>query len=148
MSFPYIAPVDGGSFCVTVNAIVEFFMQEDVEVAQEGNDPLVYLHLRNGNFTKGLFKHVAEASSVSTRTQPLRIMVSPWRIEDEDLRDFADHLSYRYRGTPGELRVYDFPAEQRGASAAMHLQIVLFPSNMLGIYRARRPSRGFLESDE
>ncbi|KAH7723028.1 hypothetical protein AAVH_09501 [Aphelenchoides avenae] len=112
--------------------------------------PILYeqLDVSNGRCTKDLFKRLVEASSLSTRTLPLRITVSPARFEDEDLRDFAEHLSYRQRGTPRQARIYDFPGEQQGADAAMHLQIVLSQGNRLELFRARRPNFFFHKSDE
>lgn len=82
------------------------------------------------------------------RTRPLRILVRPLRFEEENLRDFAEHLSYRKRGQSRELRIYDFPGEQSGTDASMHLQIALFPGDRLELVRARRPNHRFRESDE
>ncbi|KAH7719611.1 hypothetical protein AAVH_12966 [Aphelenchoides avenae] len=169
--------MDRGNFCVTDDAVVEFCMREDDEVAQEGNDPLVYPDFRNGSFTKGLFKRVVQVI-VSWHVYPGHVSLGPvtkncfttlltkferrgklridahsaapnfrvpWRVENEDIRDFAAHLSYvRDRGTSGEMRVYDFPGEQREAVAAVHLQMVLYPHNMLKVIRARRPQHIFL----
>lgn len=81
------------------------------------------------------------------RTQPLRIFVSAVPVEDEDLRDFALHLSYRDRGTPEELRIYDFPGAQQGTIAAIHLQIALYWGNSLELIRARRPHVYFKKLD-
>ncbi|KAH7710428.1 CBN-AGL-1 protein [Aphelenchoides avenae] len=89
-----------------------------------------------------------KANSVSMRTSPLRIAVSPLRLEDEDLRDFAERLSYRHRGQPPQLRIYDFPAEQQGAFAAMRLQIALHPGNRLELNRAPLPNLYFYKPDE
>lgn len=85
---------------------------------------------------------------MSTRTHPLRVIVSPVPVEDEDLRDFAQHVSYRQRGTPEQLRIYDFPGEQHGAINAMHLRIVLHPNNKLVMLRAQRHHEFFQDSDE
>jgi hypothetical protein len=85
------------------------------------------------------------------RMQTLRIEVGlyPRRIEDEDLREFAQHVSYRDRDTQSEKRIYYFPGEQRGEDAAMDLQIVLEPRyNTLRMIRARRLSRFFYKADE
>lgn len=82
---------------------------------------------------------------MSTSPQPLRIAVSPLRIEEGDLHDFAPHLSYRKRGTPWQLRIYDFPG---GTTAAMHLQISLSQGDTLEMVRARRSHYIFYESDE
>ncbi|KAH7722994.1 hypothetical protein AAVH_09466 [Aphelenchoides avenae] len=79
------------------------------------------------------------------RTRPLRITVSPVRFEEEDLRDFAQHLTYREHGAPRQLRIYDFPVDQQGADAPMHLQIVLHSDNTLETIRAQRLSP-FLKS--
>ncbi|KAH7700286.1 hypothetical protein AAVH_32595 [Aphelenchoides avenae] len=92
--------------------------------------------------------YLQAASSVSTRTQSLKIVVSPSPVEDEDLRDFSQHLSYCYRGKWNQLRIYDFPGEQHGAAAAIHLQIVLHPDKRLEIFRALRHDLLFFESDE
>lgn len=82
---------------------------------------------------------------MSARTQSLRIIVSPVRFEEEDLRDFSRHLSYRNRGKPYQMRIYDFPG---GANSAMDLQIVLREDNSLELVRARRPHIFFHSSDE
>ncbi|KAH7710431.1 hypothetical protein AAVH_22281 [Aphelenchoides avenae] len=47
-----------------------------------------------------------------------------------------------------ELRIYDFPGEQRGTDATMHLQIVLYQDDRFELIRARRPSPFLHESDE
>ncbi|KAH7695599.1 hypothetical protein AAVH_37338, partial [Aphelenchoides avenae] len=88
------------------------------------------------------------ASALSMSTQPLIIVASPVPVEEEDLRDFVQHLSYRYRGQPEQLRIYDFPSEQHGPAAAMHLQIVLHPNNRLELIRAQRPDPLFYKTDE
>lgn len=49
----------------------------------------------------------------------------PVRFDDEDLREYAQHLTYHDRGSWWRKRIYDFPCEQRGAATAMRLQIVL-----------------------
>lgn len=58
------------------------------------------------------------------RTLPHRIEVSPLRFEDEDLRDFAHHLSSKH-GRDVEWSTYEFPGEQRGDGAAMDMEITL-----------------------
>ncbi|KAH7714711.1 hypothetical protein AAVH_17910 [Aphelenchoides avenae] len=147
-TFTNSAPVDGGSFCVTDDAIVDFCAQADVQISQEGYAQFKELHLYNGRFTKDLFKRLIEASALSTHTQRLQICVSPIRFKDEDLRDFAQHLSYRNRGETFQQRIYDFPGELHGADDAMHLQIVLSQENDgLEIIRARRPDPLFCEPD-
>ncbi|KAH7713279.1 hypothetical protein AAVH_19393, partial [Aphelenchoides avenae] len=86
------------------------------------------------------------ASNVSMRTQPLRITGGLERVEEEDLRDFAPYVFYRQRD---DLLSYDFPDEQNGDSATMHLRIAFRPSaSYLQIVRARRPNRLFYEPDE
>ncbi|KAH7695645.1 hypothetical protein AAVH_37294, partial [Aphelenchoides avenae] len=110
-SFSRAGPVDGDSFHVTDDALVEFCAQSDVQIDQE-REQLEELELQDGSFTKDLFKRLVEAHSVSMRTQPLRITVSPLRFEDEDLRDFAQYLSYRNRGSLWPMRTYNFPCEQ------------------------------------
>ncbi|KAH7701558.1 hypothetical protein AAVH_31307 [Aphelenchoides avenae] len=130
------APVDGGSFGVTDDAVVDFCVQPN-DCDAEGRQLVLY----NGSFTKDLFKRLVEAIAVSTHTQPLHITVSPVPFQDEDLRDFAQHLSDHYRDPL--LRVYDFPDEQRGVDDPMHLQIVLRPNNRLDLIRAQRPNRFF-----
>lgn len=90
-----------------------------------------------------------QASSVSTRTQPLHITLSPSPVEVEDLRDYAQYLSYRNLGQRHQTRIYDFPDEQHAADASMHLQIVFrWEEGILVITRAQRPSPFFYESDE
>lgn len=85
---------------------------------------------------------------MSVRTRPLRIIVSPSPVEDEDLREFAQHLSLHRRGESWQIRMYDFPGEQQGAVAAMDLQIVLrSEGNKLVLIRARRPHNFFYKSD-
>ncbi|KAH7723015.1 hypothetical protein AAVH_09487 [Aphelenchoides avenae] len=139
---------------MTDDAIVDFCVQEDVPVDKEKDaEPKQRLHgelvVRNGRCTKDLFKRLVEASSMSLRTQSLRIAVFPLRfVEEENLRDFAQHLSYRHRGMPHEVRIYDFPGEQHGAVAAVHTQIVLHSDNILEMIRARRPNPVFDVSDE
>ncbi|KAH7673230.1 hypothetical protein AAVH_42290 [Aphelenchoides avenae] len=93
-SFPYVSPVDGDSFYVTDDAVVEFCAQQDVQVLQE-REQLEELTLCRGRFTKDLFKRLVEASSASNRTRPLGMEVSPVHFEDEDLREYAQHLTYR-----------------------------------------------------
>ncbi|KAH7722967.1 hypothetical protein AAVH_09437 [Aphelenchoides avenae] len=82
-SFPHVAPVDGGCFFVSDDAIVELYMLQDIQVGQEEDEPYVQLELHNGSFTNYLFKRLVEASSVSTRTQSLKIVLSPSPVEDE-----------------------------------------------------------------
>ncbi|KAH7702672.1 hypothetical protein AAVH_30170 [Aphelenchoides avenae] len=127
-SFPKEVPVDGGRFCVTDDAIVELCVQQNIQNRQEEEGPVAKLELSlyNGSFTKDLFKRLVEASTASMRTQPLQIVVSPARVKDEDLRAFAQHLSYRY----------------------LDLQIVLHPDNSLEMIRARRGHASLKESDE
>ncbi|KAH7720482.1 hypothetical protein AAVH_12015 [Aphelenchoides avenae] len=125
IQFLNMVPVDGGSFPVTDDAIIDFCVQEDAPIGQ-ARRPDGELVVCNGTFTKDLFKRLVEASSVSKRAHPLRIAVSPVRVEDDDLRDFEHRLSHPNGGTQ---RVYDFPGEQHGAVAAMHLQIVLHADN-------------------
>lgn len=81
------------------------------------------------------------------RTQSLRVFLRPVHFENEDLRDFAQRLSYRYRGTEIETRIYDFPGKQHGKVAAMDLQIAL-QCDTLTMIRARRPNAYFQSSDE
>ncbi|KAH7715349.1 hypothetical protein AAVH_17282 [Aphelenchoides avenae] len=89
------------------------------------------------------------ASAVSARTQPLRIVVSPVHLEDEDLRGFEEHLSYRdtafVRYVFQPVAVYEF--EQHGAATAMHLKIELC-GDKLTLIRARPDSCLFEEPDE
>ncbi|KAH7693420.1 hypothetical protein AAVH_39544 [Aphelenchoides avenae] len=155
--FPRKVPVDGGSFCATDDAVVAFCLQPDVLVGQEEDAPkkkkkaYAELALYHGRFTKGLFKRLVEACYLSKRTQPLRIFVSPVRIEDEDLHDFAQHLVYRRNaGTVYELRIYDFyEYDDDEQGVGMHVQIVLHSENDgLELILARGPNRLFYESDE
>lgn len=79
--------------------------------------------------------------------------MEPVRFEEEDLRDFMQHLSYRNRRTRWEVRVYDFRGEPRGEGAAMDLQITLersprWTGDRLQMIRARRPNPYFESSDE
>lgn len=74
--------------------------------------------------------------------------MSPVRLEDEDLQDFAQHLSYRQRGQRGQVRIYDFPGEQHGAVAGMRLQIALSGVSRLEVIRAPRSRYDFYEPDE
>ncbi|KAH7710681.1 hypothetical protein AAVH_22017 [Aphelenchoides avenae] len=147
--FQNMVPLDGVSFHATDDAIIDFCVQEDVPTFDQEDTCPLRLHQElvvcNGTFTKGLFKRLVQASSVSKRVRPLRIFVSAVRVEDDDLRDFAQLLSHRGRGTPLEVRIYDFPGEQRGAVAAMHMQIVLHPNDKLELIRAQRPSELFHE---
>lgn len=85
---------------------------------------------------------------MSTRTQPLRIAVSRSHVEEEDLRDFAQYLSYGNDLVYGRLRIYDFPDKQRGTVAPMHLQIVLSRGGRLELIRAQRPHDAFYKPDE
>ncbi|KAH7708156.1 hypothetical protein AAVH_24584 [Aphelenchoides avenae] len=148
-TFTNRAPMDGSRFCVTDDAIIDFCAQPDVQISQEGYAQFKELHLYNGSFTKNLFKRLVEASALSTHTQRLQICVSPIRFKDEDLRDFAQHLSYRNRGETFQQRIYDFPGELHGAAGAMHLQIVLSQENDgLEMIRALRPDTLFYEPDE
>ena len=78
------------------------------------------------------------------RTQSLRVIVEPIRIEEEDLYGFAQHLSYCDHG---RMRIYDFPGKQRGEGAPIDLQIALW-DDMLFMVRARRPNAYFRSSDE
>ncbi|KAH7698862.1 hypothetical protein AAVH_34039, partial [Aphelenchoides avenae] len=146
MTFYNLVPVDADNFGLTDDAIVDFCVQDDVQIGQEGDATAQRsyeeLDVCNGSFTKELFKRLVEASSASTRTQPLQITVSPFPFEEEDLRDFSQYLS-RQRGEPYPFRVYDFPVEQQGADAAIHLQIVLHPGNTLTMLRAQRPNSYF-----
>ncbi|KAH7708157.1 hypothetical protein AAVH_24585 [Aphelenchoides avenae] len=89
-----------------------------------------------------------QASSASTRTQPLRIVVSSTSFDDDDFRQFAHCLSYRDRGQPRQVRIYDFLGEQHGAITAVDLQIVLHSDSTIEIIRTRRPDCFFRESDE
>lgn len=57
------------------------------------------------------------------------------RFEDEDLRDYAQHVSYDRWPT----RIYNFPCEQHGAVAAMRLQIMLHYNELI-LTRARHDS--------
>ncbi|KAH7697353.1 hypothetical protein AAVH_35565 [Aphelenchoides avenae] len=144
-----LVPVDGGKFPVTDDALVDFCLQEDVPIGKEAVEPESLTVVANGSFTKDLFKRLVEASSVSARAQPFRILASWPRVEEEDLRDFSQHLSYRQRGTPHQLRIYDFPGEQQGAVAPMDLQITLYDGDdTLAMIRAQRPNFFFWESDE
>ncbi|KAH7710830.1 hypothetical protein AAVH_21884 [Aphelenchoides avenae] len=90
-------PVDGNSFCVTDDAIVNFFVQRDAQLDEERGQR-EELTVYRGSFTKDLFKRLVEANPVSMRTRPLRITVSALRFEDKDLRDYAQNLSYSDRG--------------------------------------------------
>ncbi|KAH7702551.1 hypothetical protein AAVH_30289 [Aphelenchoides avenae] len=137
-------PVDGGSFCVTDDAVVDFCIQENLQVHQEG-EQLEELTLHYGSFTKDLFKRLVEASSMSMRVRPLRITVSTVRFEDEDLRDYAQHLTYSGPGCP--KRIYHFCCKQHGAVTAMCLEIVLEGSELI-MSRARHGSLRFYEADE
>lgn len=151
MLFPSTVPVDGGNFCVTDEGIVDFLLQGDIPMDEEEDPPSRLcgdLRVYNSSPTKDLFKRLVGASSVSLRSEPLRIIVSPARFEEEDLRDFAQHLSHAGRGRPGQLRIYDFPGEQHGAIAAVHLQIVLERDNRLEMIRAQRPNPFFYKSDD
>ncbi|KAH7723027.1 hypothetical protein AAVH_09500 [Aphelenchoides avenae] len=145
--FPEMAPADGDIFRVTDDAIVDFFLLDEGRVAPMWK-PYAELVVFNGRFTKALFKRLVEANTVSVRTRPLRIIVSPSPVEDEDLREFAQHLSLHRRGESWQIRMYDFPGEQQGAVAAMDLQIVLrSEGNKLVLIRARRPHNFFYKSD-
>lgn len=66
---------------------------------------------------------------MSTRTQPLRIVVSPVRVDDE------------------YLRVYEFGGEQDEAVPAMRLKIELH-GDQLTLIRARPDNGLFEEEDE
>ncbi|KAH7722962.1 hypothetical protein AAVH_09432 [Aphelenchoides avenae] len=145
--FPRKVPVDGGSFCATDDAVVDFCMQPDVQIGPEGdapksNKPYRALVLYHGRFTKALFKRLVEASAAYTPTQPLRIFVSPVPTQDEDLRDFAEYLWYRrHSGTVYQLRIYNFGDP---SDAPVDLQIVLHSENDgLELIRAPRSSRFF-----
>ena len=72
--------------------------------------------------------------------------MSPSRVDDEDLRELAPYLSYRHRGQPEQLRIYDLPDERHGA--AMHLQIVLSRGDRLELIRAERSYYNFYKPDE
>lgn len=76
------------------------------------------------------------------RTRPLQITVSPVRFEEEGLRDYAQHLTYRRRGQLWQQRIYDFPCEQHGAATGMRLQIVLERETLI-LIRNRHDSIGF-----
>ncbi|KAH7723001.1 hypothetical protein AAVH_09473 [Aphelenchoides avenae] len=144
-------PVDGGRFAVTDDAIVEFCVQPDVQTDQEGDaskQKYGELKVYKGKFTKTSSSVWLRQALCRRARRTLRIVVSPVRFEEEDLRDFAQHLSYRQRGWPGQERIYDFPGEQHDADAAMDLQIALFPGDRLEVVRARRPNPLFRESDE
>ncbi|KAH7696287.1 hypothetical protein AAVH_36644, partial [Aphelenchoides avenae] len=82
------------------------------------------------------------ASSVSVRTRPLRITVSPVCFEEEDLRDYAQYLTYRDRGRPWQQRIYSFPCTQRGAVTSTRLQLVLERETLI-LSRARQGSLRF-----
>ncbi|KAH7704709.1 hypothetical protein AAVH_28094 [Aphelenchoides avenae] len=73
-SFPFNGPVDGDRFYVTDDAVVEFGVQQDAQLDQEGEE-LEKLTVRHGGFTKDLFKRLVEASSMSKRTRPFGIRV-------------------------------------------------------------------------
>ncbi|KAH7723031.1 hypothetical protein AAVH_09504 [Aphelenchoides avenae] len=147
--FQNLMPVDGGNFPLTDDALVDFCMQEDIPIDQGAVESERLFVVANGIFTKDLFKRLVEASSVSTRKQPFRIVASWPRVEEEDLRDFSQHLSYRDRGTPNQLRIYDFPGEQHGTDASIDMQITLNDGDdTLAMIRAQRPNRFFWESDE
>ncbi|KAH7702813.1 hypothetical protein AAVH_30023 [Aphelenchoides avenae] len=147
--FQNLVPVDGGNFAVTDDALVDFCLQEDVPIGQGGVVPEMLAMAANGSFTKDLFKRLVEASSVSTRTRPFRIIVETQRFAEEDLGDFSQHLSYRDRGEPWQWRIYNFSGEQHGTNAAMDTQILLDDGDdSLAMIRARRPNRFFWESDE
>ncbi|KAH7714137.1 hypothetical protein AAVH_18532 [Aphelenchoides avenae] len=79
---------------------------------------------------------------MSMRTRPLRISVSPLPIKEEDLRAFAQHLSYR-ESPRRPLRIYEFPAKQHEEDAAMNMQIVLRPGIELEMNRARAQTPSF-----
>lgn len=83
------------------------------------------------------------------RSRPVRILMSPSSVEDEDLRGYAQNLSYRGRGQPTQCRIYDFSTEQHGAPLEMRLQIVLSSAcGTLKVIRARRQYPFFTKSDE
>lgn len=83
------------------------------------------------------------------RTQPLRIVARPSLVEEEDLRDYAQQLSYcRGRGMPWQEHIYDFACEEHGPAGAMRLQIVLNSIVGLQMIRARRSARCFYDPDE
>ncbi|KAH7714717.1 hypothetical protein AAVH_17916 [Aphelenchoides avenae] len=147
MAFPTVEPMGGGSFAVTDDAVVEFCLQPDVP-SEEGDAAseigIDELTLQNGRFTKDLFKRLVEASRTSTRTRPLRIVVSPVRVTD--LRDFAQHHLYHPNS---RLRIYDFRDAHHEADDAMRLQIVLDKrDNTLELNRAQSPNRFFHKSNE
>ncbi|KAH7708166.1 hypothetical protein AAVH_24594 [Aphelenchoides avenae] len=149
MAFPTVEPVGGGSFAVTDDAVVEFCLQPDVP-SEEGDAAseiaIDELTLQNGRFTQDLFKRLVEASRASTRTRPLRIVVSPVHVKDKDLRDFAQHHLYHQNS---RLRIYDFRDAQHEADDAMRLQIVLdHRDNTLELNRAQSPNRFFHKSNE
>ncbi|KAH7723016.1 hypothetical protein AAVH_09488 [Aphelenchoides avenae] len=140
--FHNFVPVDSDSFAVTDDALVDLCVRSDAQVGRKGfYAPVDELALHGGRFTKNLFKRLVEASSVSRRTRPLRIIVSPSPVEQKDLRDFAHHLSSRYG-----LRIYDFPGVEH--AGGMHLQIVLQPGNLLQMLRAPRAHYVFYKPDE
>ncbi|KAH7725616.1 hypothetical protein AAVH_06796 [Aphelenchoides avenae] len=163
ISFGNGAPVDGGSFHVTDDAVVDFCAQQDVANGEAGDHtsewkPYAELIFYHGRFTKDLFRRLVEASTASMRSQTLRIVVCPIpRIRDDDLQRFGEHVSYRKHNEWEDLRVYDFPDEQNG----MHLQIKLkfepanskwkpgnYAGNSLVMVRAQRPNCFFYEPHE
>lgn len=56
MKFPYMVPVDGGSYHVTDDAVIDFCLQGDVHSEEEGDaagdGPFGKLEVYNGSFTK------------------------------------------------------------------------------------------------
>lgn len=81
------------------------------------------------------------------RTQSLKISVNLARVDEEDLRDFAQHLSNRDREARWYLLIYDFPGKARGEAAAFDFQIAFRPSaSWLQIVRAPRPSPLFYKA--
>lgn len=62
--FQDLVPVDGDSFCVTDDALVDFCLQDDVPVGQGGDAARMCLELEvnNGSFTKNLFKRLVDVS--------------------------------------------------------------------------------------
>ena len=79
---------------------------------------------------------------MSKRTESLRIVVCPSRVGNEELRDFAQHLSHRHQPHLA-VSVYNFTDVQRGAADGMHVQMALHRNDALEMIRARRPHRLF-----
>ncbi|KAH7722966.1 hypothetical protein AAVH_09436 [Aphelenchoides avenae] len=68
-----LEPIDGDVFCVTNDLVVDFCMQQDVQVIEAPSDsppaspsrriPHAELNLKDGTFTKDLFKRLVEVST-------------------------------------------------------------------------------------